>query len=200
MYGGGMVAHFLVLEDHVALAQTIASVVRVVGDPHVATTIEQGYDVLAERDEWAGFLIDVLMPDGNGLDLLAYAREQGHEGPALVLTALHDAVTINRTYELRGRYLVKPTDTLGIMRFLNDAAHDPRQELFLREWALRYELTETEISILRSATEGSERDQVAFERGVSSTTLKKHVNNLLRKTGDDSLLALAARILRDRDK
>jgi DNA-binding NarL/FixJ family response regulator len=195
-----MAAHFLVLEDHVALAQTLASFVRCVGDAHVAMTVEQGYDVLAERDEWSGFLIDVLMPDGNGLDLLAYAREQGHEGPALVLTAMSDPVTINRTYELRGRYLVKPADSLGIMRFLSDAAHDPREDHFVREWARQYELTETEISILRSAIEGSERDQLAFERGVSTTTLKKHVNNLLRKTGDASLLTVAARLLRDRGK
>jgi len=184
----------------VALAKTLASVVRCVGDAHVAMTAREGFDLLGERDEWAGFLIDVVMPDGNGLDVLAYAREQGHEAPALVLTAVHDAATINRTYELRGRYLVKPADPLGILRFLTDAAHDPRQELFVREWAHRYDLTETEISILRSASEGSERDQVAFERGVTSTTLKKHVNNLLRKTGDASLLALAARMLRDRTK
>ena len=195
-----MAAHFLVLEDHVALAKTLASVVRCVGDAHVAMTVEQGYETLDERDEWAGFLIDVLMPDGNGLDVLAYAREQGHEGPALVLTAMHDAATINRTYELRGRYLVKPADSLGILRFLSDAAHDPRQDRFVREWARRYELTETELTILRSATEGSERDQLAFERGVSTTTLKKHVNNLLRKTGDASLLAAAARLLRERAK
>jgi DNA-binding NarL/FixJ family response regulator len=195
-----MAAHFLVLEDHVALAQTLASAVRCVGDAHIAMTVEEGLDVLGERDEWTGFLIDVLMPDGNGLDFLAYAREQGHEGPALVLTAMHDAETINRTYELRGRYLVKPADPLGILRFLTDAAHDPRQELFVREWAQQYDLTETEISILRSASEGSERDQVAFERGVTSTTLKRHVHNLLHKTGDVSLLALAARMMRERGK
>jgi DNA-binding NarL/FixJ family response regulator len=193
-----MAAHFLVLEDHVALAKTLESVVRCVGSAHLAMTVEQGYETIAERDEWAGFLIDVLLPDGNGLDVLAYAREQGHEAPALVLTATHDAATINRTYELRARYLVKPADPLGILRFLSDAAHDPRKDRFVREWAGRYELTETEISILRSAIEGSERDQLAFERGVSTTTLKKHVNNLLRKTGDASLLAVAARLLRER--
>lgn len=195
-----MAAHFLVLEDHEPLARTLASVVRCVGDAHVAMTVEQGFEVVDLRDEWAGFLIDVLMPDGNGLDVLEYAREQGHEAPALVLTAMYDAATINRTYELRGRYLVKPADPLGILRFLTDAAHDPRKELFVREWAQRYDLTETEISLLKSATEGSERDQVAFERGVAQTTLKKHVNNLLRKTGDASLLAAAARLLRERGK
>lgn len=195
-----MAAHFLVLEDHVALAETLASAVRCVGAAHIATTVEEGIDVLADRDAWAGFLIDVVMPDGNGLDVLAWARAHGHDAPALVLTAMHDAATINRTFELRARYLVKPADALGILRFLSDAAHDPRKDRFTREWGHRYGLTETEISILSSAIEGSERDQLAFERGVSTTTLKKHVNNLLRKTGDESLLAAAARLLRERGK
>jgi DNA-binding NarL/FixJ family response regulator len=200
MYDARMAAHFLVLEDHVPLAQTLASVVRCVGDAHIALTVEEGIDTIAEREHWSGFLIDVLMPDGNGLDVLAWAREHGHEAPALVLTAMADPKTINRTFELRGRYLVKPADPLGILRFLSDAAHDPFKDRFTREWASRYDLTETEISLLSSAIEGSERDQLAFERGVSTTTLKKHVNNLLRKTGDESLLAAAARLLRERDK
>jgi DNA-binding NarL/FixJ family response regulator len=195
-----MAAHFLVLEDHIQLAQTLASAVRCVGDAHVAMSVEEGLDAIAERNDWAGFLIDVMMPDGNGLDVLAYARERGHEAPALVLTAMHDAATINRAFDLNGRYLVKPADPLRIMQFLSDAARRPDADRFLREWAERYTLTETEISILRAAVEGSERDQLAFERGISSMTLKKHVNNMLRKTGDPSLLAAAARLLRERDK
>jgi DNA-binding NarL/FixJ family response regulator len=66
-----------------------------------------------------------------------------------------------------------------------------------QQWGERYDLTETEIAILRAAAEGSEREQLAFERGIATTTLKKHVHNLLRKTGDASLLAAAARLLRE---
>lgn len=157
-------------------------------------------DVLRERDDWAGFVIDVIMPDGNGLDVLERARATGCEAPALVLTAVHDADTINRAFELDGRYLVKPADPLRILSFLSEAARKPEADRWVREWGERYGLTETEISILRAAAEGSERDQLAFERGISTTTLKKHVNNLLRKTGDASLLAAAARLLRDREK
>ncbi len=193
-----MTAHFLLLEDHPSLAQVLASAVRCVGAAHVAKTVVEGIDLYRERDDWAGLVIDVKMPDGNGLDVLALAREAGCSAPALVLTAVHDAETINRVFELDGRYLVKPADPLRILSFFSEAARPPEADRHVREWGERYRLTETEMSILRSAAEGSERDQLAFDRGISTTTLKKHVNNLLRKTGDASLLAAAARLLREK--
>ena len=195
-----LAARFLLVEDHAPLAQTLASAARCVGSVSIATTVARGLDLLVEHDDWAGFVIDVMLPDGNGLDVLAVARERGIVAPALVLTARHDAATINRAYELDGRYLVKPADPLRILAFFSGAARRPTPEQLAREWGERYELTETEMSILVAAAEGSQRDQVAFERGIATTTLKKHVHNLLRKTGDASLLAAAARLLRDRDR
>ncbi len=195
-----LAARFLLVEDHAPLAQTLASAARCVGSVSIAASVARGLDLLAEHDDWAGFVIDVMLPDGNGLDVLAVARERGIVAPALVLTARHDAATINRAYELDGRYLVKPADPLRILAFFSGAARRPTPEQLAREWGERYELTETEMSILVAAAQGSQRDQVAFERGIATTTLKKHVHNLLRKTGDASLLAAAARLLRDRDR
>lgn len=195
-----MGARFLLVEDHEPLAQTLASAARCVGSVSIAPTVARGMELVGETSDWAGFVIDVMMPDGNGLDVLAFARARGVVAPALVLTALHDAATINRAYELEGRYLVKPADPLRILQFFSSAARQPSTEQLAREWGARYVLTETEMAILVAAAEGSARDQVAFERGITTTTLKKHVHNLLRKTGDASLLAAAARLLRDRDR
>ena len=193
-------ARFLLVEDHAPLAQTLAGAARCVGKASVASTVSQGLELVREHDDWAGFVIDVMMPDGNGLDVLAFARQRGFDAPALVLTALHDAATINRAFELEGRYLVKPADPLRILAFFSEAARRPTVEQCARQWGERYDLTETEMAILRAAAEGSEREQLAFERGISRMTLKKHVHNLLRKSGDASLLAAAARLLRERDR
>jgi DNA-binding NarL/FixJ family response regulator len=195
-----MAACFLVLEDHEPLAKALVSAARCVGDVRLATTVEQGLEAINEgRVKWAGLVIDVLLPDGNGLDVLAQARSNGCNAPALVLTAMHDAATINRSYELDGRFLVKPADPLRILSFFNDAARDGSIEARAREWGELYQLTGTQIAILSAAADGSPRDQLAFERGITTPTLKKHVNNLLRKTGDTSLLAAVARMLRRRD-
>ena len=194
-----MTAHFLIVEDHPTLAQVLANAVRCVGDVHVASSVEQGIGLFHARRDWAAFVIDVRLPDGNGLDVLAHAREAGCVAPALVLTAVHDAETINRIFELEARYLVKPADPDNILSFFSEAARPQEADRSMRDWGERYRLTETEMAILRSAVEGSERDRLAVERGISTTTLNKHVNNLLRKTGDASLLAAAARLLRERD-
>ncbi len=194
-----MVARFLVVEDYAPLAQALASAAVCLGLVRVAKTVEDGLECLAERRDWAAFVVDVMMPDGNGLDVLAEARAMGLDAPALVLTAVHDAPTINRAFELRGRYLVKPAAPLSILSFLSEAARPTSSADGAREWARRYGLTQTELAILTAAADGSPRDQFAFERGISTMTMKKHVNNLLRKTGDESLLAAAARLLRQRE-
>jgi DNA-binding NarL/FixJ family response regulator len=41
-------------------------------------------------------------------------------------------------------------------------------------------------------------EEIAAERGSSPTTIKSHVHQLLRKTGDRSMLAAVARLLRER--
>jgi DNA-binding NarL/FixJ family response regulator len=42
------------------------------------------------------------------------------------------------------------------------------------------------------------RAQIAAHRGTSVVTMKAHINGLLKKTGDRSLLAAVARLLRER--
>jgi len=195
-----MVARFLVVEDHAPLAEALASAAACLGLIHVAKTVASGVALLAERRDWAAFVVDVVLPDGNGLDVLAEARDMDLDAPALVLTALHDPATINRACALRSRFLVKPADPLSILSFLSEATTRiaGNAGVDAREWGRRYGLTQTELAILAAAATGSPRDQVAFERGISTRTMKKHVNNLLRKTGDESLLAAVARLLRDR--
>ena len=65
-------------------------------------------------------------------------------------------------------------------------------------WAARYKLTSAETSILRAAAEGMTHGEIAKSRGSSPTTIKAHVHHLLKKTGDRSMLAAVARLLRER--
>ena len=147
---------------------------------------------------WRGTVIDVFLPDGNGLDVLARAREKGSQAPAVVLTALDDPATIMRAFELRSRYLVKTAaDTRCILSFFKDAVLCGTSDI-VRDWVTRYRLTEADADIFAAAVEGEARDDVACARGITPRTLNAHVHNLLHKTGDTSLLAAVARLLRER--
>jgi len=203
--------HFLVVEDDVAMVRSFGRLLRSeqrrtgihLGELDVAQTVREGIETLAKRSDWRGFVIDVGLPDGNGLDVLARAREKGSHAPAVVLTALNDPATITRAFELRSRYLVKTADTQSILSFFNDAVSADATTLYgtsdiVRDWVTRYHLTAAEADILVAAVEGEARDAVACARGITPRTLNAHVHNLLHKTGDKSLLAAVARLLRER--
>ncbi len=158
----------------------------------------------AERElrasiEWTALFVDVRLPDGSGLDLLALARDLGCGAPALVLTALHEAAEINRAFALDARFLVKPAEAPQILAFVKEAmAKLASVEERAESWSGRYQLTPTEQRILVAAAQGTPRDDLMEGGNIANATLKKHVHNLLRKTGDPSLLAAAVRMLAER--
>jgi DNA-binding CsgD family transcriptional regulator len=64
-------------------------------------------------------------------------------------------------------------------------------------WATRYDLSATEEAILAAVASGDTREQLARKRTIARTTLKRHIANLLDKTGDPSLLYAVGRLLRE---
>ncbi len=67
----------------------------------------------------------------------------------------------------------------------------------LREWALRYKLTSAETFVLCHALRGRSRGEITSLMRVAPSTVKKHVHNLVQKTGDASLNAAVERALRE---
>ncbi|MEP6759672.1 MAG: response regulator transcription factor [Actinomycetota bacterium] len=99
----------LLIEDDRRLAQLLAKRLRVEG--HQAETSDNGVDGL-ELASSGGFdlvIVDVMLPQMDGVTLTATLREQGDDLPVLMLTA-RDTVD-DRVKGLRGGaddYLVKP--------------------------------------------------------------------------------------------
>jgi PAS domain S-box-containing protein len=65
------------------------------------------------------------------------------------------------------------------------------------DWAVRYALTSAEAFILRNSVRGQSRSAIAERLRVAPATVKKHVHNLVQKTGDASLSAAVQRALRE---
>ena len=194
----GVNARFLVLEDDPLVSSALGRLLRPYGETVPAPSLDAARALL-DSGEWSALFVDIGLPDGSGLDALAQAREQGCECPALVLSATYEPGNINRAFDLGAQYLVKPFDPESITAFVRDATGAPAEGYgTVRSWTERYRLTRTEASILEAATDGATREQLVQERGIARGTLKKHVQNLLRKTGDASLLAASARLLRER--
>jgi len=188
---------FLVVDDHVPFRKALARALQDYGEVTHAGTAAEGKS-LATKDDWAALFIDVTLPDGSGLDVLAYARARGCTAPALVLTASHDPATINRAFDCGARVLIKPGEWNLIESFVQAAlASRARVRDVAVAWANAYGLSPTETEILIATAEGSTREQVIDERDIAVATFKRHVVNLLGKTKDPSLAHAAARLLRE---
>ncbi len=188
---------FLVVDDHAPFRNALARSLRPFGEVVHAGSVAEAKDTLS-RSHWSALFIDVTLPDGSGLDLREYAREKGCSAPALVLTASHDPATINRAFDLEARFLVKPGEWAHIDAFVRRAlAAAERVEDVVAEWARKYDLSATEAAILVETAKGTSREQVASDRDIALATFKRHVVNLLAKTGDASLMRAAARLLRE---
>lgn len=99
----------LIVEDNEELAELLAKGLEAAGyETDVLSTVEQARAVL-NATFYAALVLDLGLPDGDGLELLREIRERNNPVPVLVLTArggLHD-----RVHGLRSGaddYLVKP--------------------------------------------------------------------------------------------
>jgi DNA-binding NarL/FixJ family response regulator len=200
----------LLIEDDKGLSHRIAKLLRPFGAVHIVATAADARRALSAQS-WSALFVDVGLPDGSGLDVLAYARAANNDVPALVVTGWGDSKTANRAFELGAAFLRKPFEAAQLVAFLEGLADSARTSigaalppsLALLErtadaWRVRYGLTHTEHAILRAAlVEGESHLQIEARLGIAQNTMKVHVRNLLAKTGDPDLSAAVQRALRE---
>jgi two-component system, OmpR family, response regulator QseB len=206
----------LIVEDDDLLARGIKSGLMLTGA--TVDCVETCADALAalSAGHFSAVVLDVMLPDGNGVEMLRAMRLQSNRTPVLLLTA-RDAIG-DRVAGLDAGaddYLVKPFDLdelaarlRAITRRGSDrlSAHleyrnirvtpaelsvslDGRPiDLSRREYALLCALMERPGQI-RSRTELEER-MYGWEEDVESNALEVHVHNLRTKIGRDAIQTL----------
>jgi DNA-binding NarL/FixJ family response regulator len=193
---------FLVVEDNSGVARSLSRLLRATASVVLAGTVAEGLAALDSRDrKWIGLTVDLGLPDGSGLEVVEHARAMGMWCPVLILTGRTNQLEINRAHDLHAAFLCKPTEAGRMRQFaLSALGARTRLETAYRE-AVRLEcercgLTASEQDILRLALDGRSRVAMAAERDSSPATIKRHIANILAKTGASSLDDEVNRLLR----
>jgi DNA-binding response OmpR family regulator len=106
----------LVVEDDAHIARLVEMHLRDAGhDVRVVSTAAEGR-VRAARDQPDLIVLDLMLPDGDGLDVCRALREKGDHTPILILTARDDEVDRVLGLELGADdYLTKPFGVRELM-------------------------------------------------------------------------------------
>ena len=87
MAESGMAANILVIEDDPALGAGLVAALRGAGyAARAADSLAAARDAL-QAETWAALVLDLGLPDGDGLELLRLLRRQGGAAPVMILTA-----------------------------------------------------------------------------------------------------------------
>jgi DNA-binding NarL/FixJ family response regulator len=188
---------FLVVEDSKAYARSLKRVISHWGSARVVHTARDAETAILAR-AWAAIFLDVGLPDGSGLDVLARLRAFRPTTPVLVLTGDNDSEAINRACELRASFAMKPASTSLLEAFIRSAA-SLRQRLqgAAHRWRELYALSEAEQDVLVRSALGESRSEVAAARHSSILTVKKHCERIVKKTGAHFFHEAVGRLVRE---
>lgn len=206
-----------IVEDHQVLVDSLGLMLRQEEDMEFmgsADTLARGREMM-KRISPDVLLLDVGLPDGNGLDLAADLRNSDSKTQIVVLTSYTDEATLMRAIDIGvNGFVSKNTSLKDLLNTVRQAADGeiamptsllmglimrmPRN----RNAAYREEkgwerLTLREREILEQLAKGKSGEMISEELHIAPLTVRTHIRNLMAKLGVHSRLEAVAFALKN---
>jgi DNA-binding NarL/FixJ family response regulator len=181
----------LSVDDHPVLRQGVAALVGGQTDMSLVAEASNGREAIQQfRAHHPDVtLMDLQMPEMNGLDATIAIRGEFAEARIIVLTTYAGDVQVLRALKAGARaYLLKNSLHKELLETIR-AVHAGKKALSteasyqLAEHATDDALTPAEIRVLRLIAEGNANKEIAAQLSVSEDTVKGQVRNILSKLG-----------------
>ena len=181
----------LAVDDHPLLRQGIAALLATQPDMDLVAEAANGREAVAKFEQYRPdiTLMDIQMPDMNGLDAMLAIREKFPDARIIVLTTYTGDVQVLRAMKTGARaYLLKSLLDKELLDTIR-AVHAGKKALSaeasfeLAEHATDDALTEGEIEVLRLIAAGNANKQIAAQLSITEDTVKGRVKNILSKLG-----------------
>ena len=134
-------------------------------------------------------LMDLQMPEMNGLDALIAIRNEFPDAKVIVLTTYVGDMQIRRALKAGAQaYLLKTTlrkELLETIRavYAGKKTLSPEASYEIAEHATDDALTPAELAVLRLIAAGNANKQIADQLSITEETVKSRVKNILSKLG-----------------
>ena len=189
MSGSSPQIRILAVDDHPLVRQGIAGLVDVQPDMTVVAEAANGRDAItqfrAHRPDVT--LMDIQMPEMNGLDALITIRTEFPDAKVIVLTTYEGDVHILRALKAGAQgYLLKNTLHSELMQtiravYAGRRSLSPEVSFQFAEHMSDQALTPAEIAVLRLIADGNANKQIADRLAITEDTVKGRVKSILAK-------------------
>jgi len=191
MSAGSSRIRILMVDDHPVVRQGIAGLVGVQPDMVIVGEASNGREAMQQfRTHHPDItLLDLQMPEMNGLDALIAIRNEFPAAKVIVLTTYAGDVQILRALKAGAQaYLLKNTlhkELLETIRAVHAGKKtlSPEVSYQVAEHAADDSLTPAEIAVLRLIAAGNANKQIADQLSITEETVKSRVKNILSKLG-----------------
>jgi NarL family two-component system response regulator LiaR len=198
------VIRVLIADDHLVVRQGLRTFLDLQPDIEVVAEAGDGAEALAAALEHEPdvVLIDLVMPNVDGIEAIRGLRERVPAARAIVLSSFIDDEKLFPAVRAGAAgYLLKdvqPQELVEAIRTVHGggALLHPRVASRLLEDMATDPLTPREREVLSLLADGLTNRQIAERLVVSEHTVHRHVTNLLRKLGLPSRAAAAAHAVR----
>jgi len=187
---GGSI-RILAVDDHSLVLEGIATFIAGQPDMRLVAEASNGREAIQRFREHRPdvTLMDLQMPEMNGLDAIIAIRDEFPEARIIVLTTYKGDVQVLRALKAGGRaYLLKGLlrkELLETIRAVHAGEKRITPEIAsqLAEHAVDDTLTLREIDVLRLLAGGNANKLIADQLSITEDTVKGHVKNILSKLG-----------------
>lgn len=178
-----------VVDDDVAIRETLYGLLAEAG--YRVHTFASAADFLlnCDRGQCDCAIIDVRMPETNGLALQRQCQQQGWLFPCIFLSGHGDIpIAVQALQQGAVTFLEKPCDPLALLDAISQALATSQIRAIRSQAATRFEallqrLTVEELAVLRGVIRGLSNRQIATTLDVSLRTVQFRLASLIRKSG-----------------
>jgi DNA-binding NarL/FixJ family response regulator len=191
--------NIMIADDHSMVREGIKQLLELDGDIIVKAEANNGKQCIELLDEKQTdvLLLDINMPNMNGLQVLQYIREAKKKIKVLILTIHNEVEYLMRAVEIGvDGYVLKDSDSSVLKKaifniYKGETFIQPELTPLLK---MKMEeksnnllnstddaLTKREIEVLKLLAEGLFNKEIAYMLAISEKTVKNHVSNIFKK-------------------
>jgi len=195
----------LSVDDHPLLREGIAAVINSQLDMQLVADAANAQDAILQfrKNRPDVTLMDLRLPDMNGVDTTIAIRKEFPNARIILLTTFEGDVEIQRALEAGARgYLLKSTPPKELLEVIREV-HAGKKRIpsqiaaQLAEHLSDEDLTTREVEVLRQIAEGNRNRDIGEKLFITEETVKVHVKHIMEKLGaSDRTQAVAIAIRR----